>query len=84
MRRVTWLAVVAGGALLVAAAWAAIVWSRPAPIRIAFANSLTGPSGPAGLESLVATRLAIDEVNANGGDQGPAHRTRPLRRREQR
>ena len=59
-----------GAVLLLALAWAAIVWSRPAPIRIAFANSLTGPSGPAGLESLVATRLAIDEVNANGGIRG--------------
>src|SRR5260370_4479433 len=59
-----------GAVLLLAVAWAAIVWSRPAPIRIAFANWLTGPSGPAGLESLVATRLAIDEVNANGGIRG--------------
>src|SRR5258708_34562160 len=59
-----------GAVLLLAVAWAAIVWSRPAPIRIAFANSLTGPSGPAGLESLVATRLAIDEVNAKGGIRG--------------
>lgn len=40
------------------------------PIRIAFANSLTGPSSPAGLESLVATQLAIDEVNAKGGIKG--------------
>jgi ABC-type branched-subunit amino acid transport system substrate-binding protein len=59
-----------GAVLLLAVAWAAIVWSRPAPIRIAFANSLTGPSGPAGLESLVATKLAIDEVNAKGGIKG--------------
>ena len=59
-----------GAVLLLALAWAAIVWSRPAPIRIAFANSLTGPSSPAGLESLVATRLAIDEVNAKGGIRG--------------
>jgi len=55
---------------LLAAGWAAIVWSRPAPIRIAFANSLTGSSSPAGLESLVATRLAIDKVNAKGGIRG--------------
>src|SRR5258705_9944170 len=61
---------VMGAVLLLAVAWAAIVWSRPALIRIAFANSLTGPSGPAGLESLVATRLAIDEVNAKGGSRG--------------
>ena len=61
---------VMGAVLLISGAWAAIVWSRPAPIRIAFANSLSGPSGPAGLESLVATRLAIDEVNAKGGIKG--------------
>src|SRR5258707_2447903 len=59
-----------GAVLLLAVAWAAIVWSRSAPIRIAFANSLTGSSGPAGLESLVATRLAIDEANAKGGIRG--------------
>jgi len=61
---------VIGAALLVAGAGIAIVWSRPAPIRIAFANSLTGPSLPAGLESLIATRLAIEEVNAKGGIRG--------------
>ena len=56
--------------LLLAAVWAAVVWSRPVPIRIAFANSLTGLSSPAGLESLAATRLAIDEVNTKGGIRG--------------
>lgn len=61
---------VMGAVLLLAAAWIAIVWSRPSPIRIAFANSLTGPSAPAGLEDLVATKLAIDEVNAKGGIGG--------------
>ena len=70
MRRVTWLAVVAGGALLVAAAWAAILWARPEPIRIAFASSLSGTSAPIGAESLVAAQLAIDEVNAKGGVSG--------------
>jgi ABC-type branched-subunit amino acid transport system substrate-binding protein len=65
-----WLAVVAGVALVLAVAWAAILWTRPEPIRIAFANSLSGPSAPAGTESLVATQLAIDEVNAKGGVNG--------------
>jgi ABC-type branched-subunit amino acid transport system substrate-binding protein len=59
-----------GAVLLLAAVWASIVWSHPTPIRIAFANSLTGSSGPAGLESLVATRLVIDELNAKGGIRG--------------
>ena len=61
---------VIGAVLLLAAVWAFIVWSRPAPIRIAFANSLTGSSGLAGQESLVATRLVIDELNAKGGIRG--------------
>ena len=61
---------VIGAVLLLAAVWAFIVWSRPVPIRIAFANSLTGSSGLAGQESLVATRLVIDELNAKGGIRG--------------
>ena len=69
-RPIVWLAVVAGVALVLAVAWAAILWTRPEPIRIAFANSLSGPSAPAGTESLVATQLAIDEVNAKGGVNG--------------
>jgi len=68
-RLIIWLAVVAGVALLLAAAWAAL-WTRPEPIRIAFASSLSGSSAPAGTESLVATQLAIDEANAKGGVNG--------------
>src|SRR6266850_1745190 len=64
------LAVVAGVVLVLAVAWAAILWTRPEPIRIAFANSLSGPSASAGMESLVAMQLAIDEVNAKGGVNG--------------
>jgi len=77
------LAVVAGVVLVLAVAWAAILWTRPEPIRIAFANSLSGPSAPAGTESLVATQLAIDEVERQGWRQRTADRTRPVRRREQ-
>jgi branched-chain amino acid transport system substrate-binding protein len=69
-RPIMWLAVVAGVVLVLAVAGAAILWTRPEPIRIAFANSLSGPSAPAGTESLVATQLAIDEVNAKGGVNG--------------
>jgi branched-chain amino acid transport system substrate-binding protein len=61
---------VMGAILLLVAAWIVNVWSHPSPIRIAFANSLTGPSAPAGTESLIATQLAIDEVNAKGGVNG--------------
>ena len=70
MRRVVWLAVVAGMALLIAAVWGARLWTRPEPVRIAFASSLSGPSAPAGTESLVAVQLAIDEANAQGGVNG--------------
>ena len=70
MRLIRWLAVPAGVVLLLATAWAAIVLTRPEPIRIAFASSLSGPSASAGEESLVATQLAIDEVNAKGGVNG--------------
>jgi len=59
-----------GAVLLLAAAWAAILWTRPEPVRIAFASSLSGPSAPFGTESLVAAQLAIDEVNARGGING--------------
>jgi branched-chain amino acid transport system substrate-binding protein len=69
-RLIVWPAVVAGVVLVLAVAWAAILWTRPEPIRIAFANSLSGPSALAGTESLVATQLAIDEVNAKGGVNG--------------
>ena len=70
LRRVVWLAVVAGMALLIAAVWGARLWTRPEPVRIAFASSLSGPSAPAGTESLVAVQLAIDEANAQGGVNG--------------
>ncbi|WFU70100.1 ABC transporter substrate-binding protein [Bradyrhizobium sp. CB2312] len=69
-RLIRWLAVVAGVALVLAVAWAAILLTRPEPIRIAFANSLSGPSAPAGTESLAAMQLAIDDVNAKGGVNG--------------
>ena len=55
-RLIMWLAVVAGVVLLLATAWAAIVLTRPEPIRIAFASSLSGPSASAGQESLVSQR----------------------------
>ena len=74
-RLIMWLAVVAGVALLLAAAWAAILWTRPEPIRIAFASSLSGPSASAGEESLVATQLAIDEVNAKADEADCDYRT---------
>ncbi|GGD81044.1 ABC transporter substrate-binding protein [Croceicoccus mobilis] len=43
---------------------------QPAPVCIAFANSLTGPSASAGLESLAAARIALDDANDAGGISG--------------
>jgi ABC-type branched-subunit amino acid transport system substrate-binding protein len=59
-----------GAVLLTAVALAFILWTRPEPIRIAFASSLSGPSAPFGTESLLAAQIAIDEVNAKGGVKG--------------
>lgn len=58
--------------VLLGLGYAAWVLSRPAPVRISFATSLTGPSAPAGNESLIATKLYLDEVNAKGGVHGRA------------
>jgi branched-chain amino acid transport system substrate-binding protein len=70
-RHRAWVALaILGAALLLALGYAAS-WKRPTPIRIAFANSLTGPTSAAGAESLAAVNLYIDEVNRKGGvDQG--------------
>jgi len=57
--------VLIGGALILA--WLA---QRPAPIVIAFASSLSGPSAATGREALAATRIYLDEVNAAGGIDG--------------
>ena len=73
-----------GGTMLLALGYAASLWKRPTPIRIAFANSMTGLTSSAGTESLAAVKLVIDEVNRTGGVNGHPHRTRPVRRRQQR
>ena len=59
-----------GGAMLLALGYTAYVWKQPAPIRIAFANSLTGPTSSPGAEILAAIKLYIDEVNRTGGVSG--------------
>jgi ABC-type branched-subunit amino acid transport system substrate-binding protein len=53
--------------MLLALGYTAYVWKQPAPIRIAFANSLTGPTSSPGAEILAAIKLYIDEVNRTGG-----------------
>src|SRR3712207_4950817 len=70
-RRWTWVIMAAlAPALILAAVYAALSWIQPTPIRIAVANSLTGPSSSAGTESLAAVQIYIDEVNAIGGVGG--------------
>ena len=70
---------VVGGVLLLALGWVAIVWSRPAPIRIAFASSLTGSSGPAGQEKPGRDKDCHRRSERKGRDQGSAPRTRQRR-----
>src|SRR3954453_5890057 len=62
---------VAGTAILAAVGCTAVTWHPPSPISIAIATSLTGLSGAAGAESLLATKLYVDEVNRMGGVNGP-------------
>src|SRR5829696_5718165 len=61
---------VAGTAILAAVGCTAVIWHPPSPISIAIATSLTGLSGAAGAESLLATKLYVDEVNRRGGVNG--------------
>ena len=63
------LAIVSGVALL-GLGYVAWQGTPRTPIRIAFANSLTGPSSSAGTESLTAVKLALDEANRQGGVGG--------------
>ena len=44
--------------------------TRPSPIHIAFANSLSGAVASEGTESLTAAQLYVDEVNRAGGVDG--------------
>src|SRR5262249_38930033 len=44
--------------------------TRPSPIRIAFASSLSGAVASEGVESLVAAQLYVDAVNRAGGVDG--------------
>ena len=59
-----------GAAALLGLGYAAWHGAPRTPIRIAFANSLTGPSSSAGTESLTAIRLAFDEANRQSGVGG--------------
>jgi branched-chain amino acid transport system substrate-binding protein len=61
---------VVGAAILAAIGCTAVSWQPPSPISIAVATSLTGLSGAAGAESLLATKLYVDEVNRSGGVNG--------------
>jgi hypothetical protein len=59
--------------LIVLAAGGLVTWqiaTRPSPIHIAFANSLSGAVASEGTESLTAAQLYVDEVNHAGGVDG--------------
>jgi ABC-type branched-subunit amino acid transport system substrate-binding protein len=59
------IALIAAGGLF---AWR--MATRPNPIHIAFANTLSGPLEPTGNEILTAVRLYLDEANRSGGVDG--------------
>jgi branched-chain amino acid transport system substrate-binding protein len=57
----------------VLAAGGLVIWqiaTRPSPIHIAFATSLSGAVASEGAESLAAAQLYVDEVNRAGGVDG--------------
>ena len=65
------LVALAGIVVLLAAGFT--LWrmaTRPDPIHIAFANSMSGPLEPVGAEILKAATMYIDEVNHHGGVDG--------------
>jgi len=65
--------VIATALLIVLAAGGLVTWqiaTRPSPIHIAFANSLSGAVASEGTESLTAAQLYVDEVNRAGGVDG--------------
>ena len=64
---------IATALLIVLAAGGLVMWqiaTRPSPIHIAFANSLSGAVASEGTESLTAAELYVDEVNRAGGVDG--------------
>ena len=68
-----WRGLVASVAALVLLVAAGAAWraaSRPAPIVIAFAGSLSGGGKSFGDKGLAATQIFLDEVNAAGGVGG--------------
>jgi len=63
-RLTMWLALLRAFVLVLAVAWAAILWTRPEPIRIAFANSLSGRP-PGRTESL--SRRSLQSTSERQG-----------------
>jgi branched-chain amino acid transport system substrate-binding protein len=59
------LIVLAAGGLLMRQ-----IATRPSPIHIAFANSLSGAVASEGAESLAAAQLYVDDINRTGGVDG--------------
>jgi ABC-type branched-subunit amino acid transport system substrate-binding protein len=72
-RRYPRLWLIATALLIVLTAGGIVTWrivTRPTPIHIAFANSLSGAVASEGTESLAAARLYVDEINRAGGVDG--------------
>ena len=72
-RRIPRVWIIATALLIVLAAGGLVgrhIVTRPSPIHIAFANSLSGAVASQGAESLAAAQLYVDEVNRAGGVDG--------------
>src|SRR6185369_8947341 len=82
-RPIVWLAVVAGVALVLAVAWAAILWTRPEPIRHRVRQFALWPVGP-GRDGKPCRDAACNRRGERQGwRQRTADRARSVRRRKQ-
>src|SRR6476469_1020436 len=57
-------------AAIMLALLAHVIANRRAPICLVAHDTLTGPSGPSGLEAVESMQLRVDEVNRAGGVNG--------------
>lgn len=61
---------VAGGAAGTAAVLGAPAWAQTSPVRIAVIQTLSGPAGAFGKDTLLGAQIAADQINARGGING--------------
>ena len=72
-RRNARVGIIATALLIVLAAGGLVmrqIATRPSPLHIAFANSLSGAEASEGAESLAAAQLYVDQINRAGGVDG--------------